>query len=138
MAKKKPTEMADKIPPPTSPSEPGGIPPPERNGEQPDPKPRTGETRNGDRQPLKVLSYQVNHDAYIQASIWDRQAQRNDGVSFWAYDVSVRKRWKDPVTGEWRSNSAFAANELYAVVHAIQASAAVILELRCCGRNACN
>jgi hypothetical protein len=135
MAKKKTTDVAEKIPPRTSPFEPGGNPLPETNGEHKGPQPRTGEKRNGEqggseRKPLKVLSYQVNHDVYVQASVWDRLATRRDGVSFTAYDASVRKRWLDPDTGEWRSAYSFSANELYAVVHALQAAAAVILELR--------
>jgi hypothetical protein len=134
MAKKKTTEVAGMVPTQAFHPEPGGIPPPEQPERQ-DAALQPTASQNGehtatDRRPLRVLSYQVNHDVYVQASIWDRQAQRRDGASFTAYDVSVRKRWKDPVTGEWRSAYSFSASELYAVVHALQAAAAVILELR--------
>lgn len=131
MAKKK-TETAERMPPPTSPSEPANNPA-DQNGQQRPAEPRTGEAKNGDgaeRRPLKVLTYQVNLDLYVQVCVWDRQAQRRDGVSFTAYDVTLRKRWKDPDTGEWKSLYSFAPNELYAAVHALEAAAAVVLELR--------
>ena len=93
-------------------------------------RPQPNGNGNGNRQPVRVLSYQIGQDTYIQASIWDRKVEKKDGTSFITYDVSVRKRYKDQETDEWKSLYSFHATELYAVVHAMMAAGAAILELR--------
>lgn len=85
---------------------------------------------NGERRPLRVFSYLVGHETYVQASVWERNATRKDGTPFTTYDVSVRKRYVDGRDGEWKSLYSFAASETYAVIHALQQATAFIAELR--------
>ena len=110
-----PTRAADPPPAPTtSPSE----PPSDTNG-------------NGDvRKPVKVFSYMVARDTYVQASIWDRAVTLADGSTFTAHDVSVRKRYRDAQSGEWKSLHSFRGSEIYAVLHALTQGSAWILEVR--------
>jgi hypothetical protein len=84
---------------------------------------------SGPRQPLYVLSYLLGKDTYVQASIWARPAAGADGP-FTAYDVSLRKRYKDPQTGEWKSLYSFRSAELFAATHALEKAEAWILDTR--------
>ncbi len=98
----------------TSPSE----PPSDTNGSLPD------------RKPVHVFSYMVARDTFVQASVWDRAVTLADGSTFTAHDVTVRKRYRDPQSGEWKSLHSFRGSEIYAVLHALSQASAWILEAR--------
>ena len=102
------------------------LPPPDTNGAV-EPAPANG---NGERRPLRVFSYLVGHETYVQASVWERHATRKDGTPFTTYDVSVRKRYVDGRDGQWKSLYSFAASELYSVQYALTQAANFICELR--------
>ncbi len=85
---------------------------------------------NGERRPVKGFSYAVGKDTYVMASVWDRLVQLPDGTSFTAYDISVRKRYKDRQSGEMKTLYSFHSAEVYAVVHALQQATAWVLEAR--------
>ncbi|MFL5328573.1 MAG: hypothetical protein ACJ8C4_06630 [Gemmataceae bacterium] len=93
--------------------------------------PSDGDVANEEKQrrPVHVISYLVARDAFIQASIWKRIVQLQDGNEFTAHDVSLRKRYKDS-NGEWQSCYSFRGSELYAVAHAVERANAWILEER--------
>jgi hypothetical protein len=111
-----------------TPESPPAIPSPETSlPSRSDVAPQNG--GQSSQTPLKVLTYQVGHDTYLQASIWERKCQRKDGTPFVTYDVSLRKRYQTE-SGEWKSSYAFLATELFAAVHALQAAAYTICELR--------
>lgn len=83
-----------------------------------------------DRKPVKVFSYMVARDTYVLASVWDRVVTLADGATFTAHDVSVRKRYRDQHSGEWKSLYSVRGSEIYAVLHALAQASAWILEAR--------
>jgi hypothetical protein len=104
------------------------LPPSDTNGTLPEsPPPANG---NGERRPLRVFSYLIGPETYVQCSVWQRDAQRRDGTPFTTYDCSVRKRYVDSKDGQWKSTYSFHASELYAVTHALDQAAGFITELR--------
>jgi hypothetical protein len=110
-----PTRAAD---PPQDATTPPSEPPSDTNGSV------------SDRKPVKVFSYMVARDTYVLASIWDRVVTLADGATFTAHDVSVRKRYRDQQSGEWKSLYSFRGSEIYAVLHALAQASAWILEAR--------
>lgn len=101
------------------------------NGTLPDTPALPVQNGNGEqRKPVRVLSYLVAKDAFVQASIWERTVTLGDGTTFLTHDVSVRKRYRDAVNGEWKSLYSFRGSEIYAVLHALSQSSAWILEAR--------
>jgi hypothetical protein len=113
------------------------LPPSDTNGTLPDQVPVASANGNGEqKKPVKVFSYLVGRDSYVQASIWDRQVTLGDGAQFTTHEVTLRKRYKDAKDGEWKSASGFRGSELYAVLHAVQQANAWILETRA-ERNGC-
>lgn len=104
-------------------------------GESPPPEPASdtngnSEAHPAERVPVKVFSYLVGENAYVQASVWERTATRRDGSTFTTYDVSLRKRYKDQRDGQFKSLYTFHGSESYAVIHALDAASAYITELR--------
>jgi hypothetical protein len=85
---------------------------------------------NGERKPVKVFSYLVGKDTWVLASIWDRLVQLQDGTNFVAYDISIRKRYRDRQKGEMKTLYSFHSSEVYAVVHALTQASAWVLESR--------
>jgi hypothetical protein len=122
------------------PSETGGIPPDQTPLRPTDPPPVTTTSpseppsdANGngsERRPVQVFSYMVARDTYVQASVWDRAVTLADGATFTAHDVTVRKRYRDPQSGEWKSLHSFRGSEIYAVLHALSQASGWILEAR--------
>src|SRR5436309_330808 len=84
----------------------------------------------GSFRPVQVFSFLVQKDTYVQASIWERHVTLRDQSTFTTHEVSLRKRYKDSATGEWRSMQSFRGSELYAVEYAVQRCEAWILETR--------
>jgi hypothetical protein len=128
MAKKRsaPTGDAGAEATPLSPPEAPEPPPPsDTNGNA-----REEAAAEPQKGPLHVLSYQVGRDTFIQAAIWGREASGPDGVTFLAYDVSLRKRYKDVKSGEWKSVHSFRSAELFAATHALEKAEAWILDTR--------
>lgn len=115
-----PTRAAD---PPQEPTTSPSEPPSDTNG------------NGSDRKPVKVFSYMVARDTYVLASVWDRVVTLADGASFTTHDVSVRKRYRDPQSGEWKSLYSFRGSEIYAVLHALTQASAWILEARAAANN---
>lgn len=105
-------------------SAPNEAPPGSEKNGAPEPK------NTGERTPAKVFSYLVGQEAYVQASVWEREVTRRDGTKFLTFDVSVRKRYRDTRDGEWKSLYAFHASEVYVVCYALQQAAAFVTELR--------
>ena len=95
------------------------------------PEPGTNGNGNGanDRKPMKVFSFQVGENSYIQASIWGREGTRRDGQTFSTFDVTVRKRYRNQ-RDEWASAYSYAPSELYVVIHAMTKASEYITELR--------
>jgi len=123
------TSTATLTEPPSPP--PGELPPSDTNGTLPDQIPKPSSNGDGEpRRPIHVLGYLVAKDTFVQASIWDRLVTLGDGSTFMAHDVSVRKRYRDPQSGEWKSLHTFRGSELYAVLHALTQASAWILEAR--------
>jgi len=113
---------------PISPSE---LPPSDTNGTMPESGTAVPQNGNGEqRKPVHVLSYLVSKDTYVQASIWDRTVSLADGSTFVTHDVSVRKRYRESQSGEWKSLYSFRGSEIYAVLHALAQASAWILEAR--------
>ena len=110
-----PTKAAD---PPQESTTPASEQPPDNNG------------NGSDRKPVKVFSYMVARDTYVLASVWDRVVTLADGATFTAHDVSVRKRYRDQQSGEWKSLYSVRGSEIYAVLHALTQASAWILEAR--------
>lgn len=113
--------------PPVVSETPTELPPAEANGAHRDPPENNG-NGNGHK-PAAMFSYPVAAGTYIQASVWARTVTTNSGT-FVTHDVSVRKRWKDPQTGEWKSLYNFRGSELYALNYAIQRAMAWIMDQR--------
>ena len=67
-------------------------------------------------------------DVYVQVSIWERSVTLGDGRSFQVFDVTLRKRYKDGQTGEFKSTDKFQGNELYAAVHALEQAMRALAE----------
>ena len=114
------------------------LPPSDTNGTLPDQVP-SSQTLNGaeqQRKPVRIFSYLVGRDTYVQALIWDRPVTLTDGAQFTTHEVTLRKRYKDAKEGEWKSATGFRGSELYAVLHAVQQANAWILETRA-ERNGC-
>ena len=83
-----------------------------------------------ERKPAKVFSYLVARDTWVTAAIWDRTVQQAFGGSFTAYDISIRKRYRDRETGQLKTAYSFHSSEVYAVVHALSQAAAWVLDAR--------
>src|SRR3954447_22655342 len=119
MAKKKAdgeTPAAPQNPPETAAPTPPGNPP-EPNGS------------NGGNRPAYMFSFLVQKDTYVQASIWEKKVTTRDGT-FTTHEVSLRKRYRDSSTGEWKSVHSFRASELFAVAHALRCCEGWILDTR--------
>ena len=80
--------------------------------------------------PLKVFSYQVGLDAYVQCAVWEYEVVRPNGTAFLNYDCTLRRRWRDPADGVWKTLTSFHVSEFYAVEHALRQAAAFIAEQR--------
>lgn len=111
------------VDPPQEPTPPPSEPPPDNNG------------NGSDRRPVKVFSYMVARDTYVLASVWDRVVTLADGSTFTVHDASVRKRYRDQQSGEWKSLYSFRGSEIYAVLHALAQANAWILEARAAANN---
>lgn len=124
-------KKADADPPPVD-TAPTPVPPEEPAVNPPvTPEPASDTNGNGDiRKPLKMFGYQVARETYVQASIWERVVTLADGSTFTTHDVSVRKRFRDQQTGDWKSSYSFRGSELYAVCHALSQASTWILEAR--------
>ena len=79
---------------------------------------------------MKVFSYLVGKDTWVLASIWDRVVQLQDGTNFTAFDISIRKRYRDRTSGEMKTLNSFHSSEVYAVVHALTQASSWVLEAR--------
>ena len=108
--------------------------PPDTNGTQ---APTNGTeapaNNNGNgngRTPIKVFSYLIGHETYVQVSVWQREGKRRDGGTFTTYDLSLRKRYKNSRDNEWTSLYSFAPSETFAAIHALQQATAFVTELR--------
>jgi hypothetical protein len=84
----------------------------------------------GEDGPVRTFSYLVYHDTYVQAQVWKKVVEKQDGGSFVTYEVNVRKRYKDSKDREWKTLYSFRGSELYAVKHALAQAEAWILETR--------
>src|SRR5207237_342330 len=73
-------------PPTEAPSDTNGTSSPD-----PAPPPENG-NGNGGQKPLKVFSYPVARDTYVQATIWERTITMKGGESYVTQEVTVRKR----------------------------------------------
>lgn len=122
------------LPEPVEVSEPASAidpPPSDTNGTLPETPALPVPNGNGEqRKPVRVLSYLVAKDTFVQASIWERLVTLGDGTTFLTHDVSVRKRYRDALSGEWKSLYSLRGSEIYAVLHALSQASAWILEAR--------
>ena len=79
---------------------------------------------NGEeRKPAKTFSYLVYPDTYVQAAVWPKTVEKKDGGTFLTYEVSVRKRYRDTQSREWKTMHSFRGSELYALAHAVNHAA---------------
>lgn len=107
------------------------LPPSDTIGTLPATPVAAAQNGNGEqRKPVRVISCLVAKDTYVQASIWDRLVTLGDGMTFLTHDVSVRKRFRDMQSGEWKTLYSFRGSEVYAVLHALSQASAWILEAR--------
>jgi len=98
------------------------------DGEEEDRDPAPEASQHGTKS-LRVFSYLVQKDTYVQASVWEKVVTLRDNTTFTTHEVSVRKRYKNG-GGEWATLHSLRASELYALDHTIRRAEAFILDLR--------